>query len=198
MGYNKHIQWVGRGCMRQWHWHLIITYVYMFFLFGQITTGARNACLPMPSSSRADGDGGTTAGVVLPLDLVGTGIYDAYVKPSCPTQSYLVHFSARTQSPRALVVSNFRCRSTPDHQTWWVPLSLPSAATPIHNPPSGSHPSLVHPLPALRPPVITTTHRYRDQIQDITLRSSIYRVPFPALSTGTVFIWEDTVSNFRP
>jgi len=53
----------------------------------------------MPSSSRADGDGGTTAGVVLPLDLVGTGIYDAYVKPSYPPQSYLVHFSARIQSP---------------------------------------------------------------------------------------------------
>jgi len=33
----------------------------------------------MASSLRADGDGGTTAGVVLPLTLVGSGIYDAYV-----------------------------------------------------------------------------------------------------------------------
>lgn len=40
-------------------------------------------CWRMASSLRADGDGGTTAGVVLPLTLVGSGIYDAYVM-SCP------------------------------------------------------------------------------------------------------------------
>jgi len=73
---------------------LIITYVYMY-VFPVWENNRRrqgNPCLPMPSSSRADGDGGTTAGVVLPLDLVGNGISDAYVIPSYPTQSYPVDF----------------------------------------------------------------------------------------------------------
>ena len=78
-------------------------------------------CLRMASSLRADGDGGTTAGVVLPLTLVGSGIYDAYVM-SCPrnlTRLRLsLHFVVPTQSPSASVTSCFPCRSTPDHQTW--------------------------------------------------------------------------------